>query len=762
MNENENRIREILEEEKVPEEISPERIKEMLDAQVTDTGELQDEAAAGKRKGISVGGRIAAAAAACAIIAGGAGAAGKAGLFRHMNAGEQQAADVQIADDDKKPVGTSAAESAASAGDDKDKTETVRQESFMNSASSYGEIYKLIKDTRYELTYGRFGMDDEAEYVEEEAVGAPAMNSDADIAEKWDYSAGTGGSDEGGIGFTDTYDQEEGVREADIVKTDGKNIYSLCNYGGYYSGFGAADPIMPKLNITAVDSGKITSVTNINIADDIGKIYGEEKTENVSVQDMYLYNDMIAVIGNVSGSDEVKTDEGWSYYEYYRNTAFVSFYAASDSHEYLGTCFQDGSYRDVRITPEGYMYIITSYSNIFYDSIESEDDIDNYIPAYGTDKTGLECLEPECILLPDTSPEKLYSFGYTVIGSIDLTTPGSFRQGETKALAGYTGDVYCSADNLYTTYGWEETEVTRISLSGGSIVPAASCKIKGSVKDQFSMSEYGGYFRVASTETTWHFITDVEEIRNKDEIPAGRSVTSNYLYVLDMNLNQVSCLTGFGENEYIRSVSFSGDKAYVVTYEQTDPLFAIDLSDPASPKVMDELKLPGYSTYMQKWDEDHLFGFGINANENGRETGVKAVMFDNSDPYDLKEVGIYTIDRKNDDEWVSSDAVWERKCLLIEPEKNIIGFPVYISTFDTSGHYSASYKYVFLSYEGGQFTLRGEISQNIGDDSSTEYSSYNEFQRAVRIDDNVYVISGRKIIAADIDTLTVTDTANLI
>lgn len=123
-------------------------------------------------------------------------------------------------------------------------------------------------------------------------------------------------------------------------------------------------------------------------------------------------------------------------------------------------------------------------------------------------------------------------------------------------------------------------------------------------------------------------------------------------------------------------------------------------------------------------------------------------MFDNSDPYDLKEIGLYAVNRENAEQAVYSEALWERKGLLIAPEKNLIGVPVNVCDFDENIS-----KYMFFSYEDGEFILRGELSSDI------DYEKNNSFERALYIGDYVYAVSGTHFISADIETMSQTDEA---
>ena len=220
-------------------------------------------------------------------------------------------------------------------------------------------------------------------------------------------------------------------------------------------------------------------------------------------------------------------------------------------------------------------------------------------------------------------------------------------------------------------------------------------------------------------------------------------------------MNIVGESEAFGQGESIKSASFSGDISYVVTYEQTAPLFAIDLSEPTAPAIMDEFKILGYSTYMQQWNDGQLLGFGIAADEEGIERGIKLTMFDNSDPYNLQAIDTFELIR-GEDQYIGSDAVWERKALFIAPEKNLIGFPLYRCYYDDESHdtFSKQYVYTFFSFEDGKFVHRGEIVNNIVDYTYT--NTYN-FTRAVYIGDYVYIISGSNFIAADINTMEKTD-----
>ncbi|MCM1132465.1 MAG: beta-propeller domain-containing protein [Ruminococcus flavefaciens] len=755
---NDKEIREILESEEVPEELSPENVKKMLD----------EKTSAKKRKKISVAGRITATAAACAVIVGAT--AGSVHLLRSKpDSGSNKCVEPNYSSDSNSYAVSSV------------ETATLEQVNapYMNGAESYEQVYKLIEKSNKKLKREQarnFGIkSNSAIFLEETADTSTAesayddsytedsgeyINYGDNIYADNEYIQETEPVDDeqtesGGKDYSDTYNQEENVLEADIVKTDGEKIYYLTNKwitGGFnddgiYVNYAGNSYNIPVINIASVDNGIFTDSVQLDVTPETYLDDGWK--QDIFVNDMYLYNDMIAVIGTVHSYCETY-DEEEEYYKWEDDSkCFVSFY--NKNAEFIGTYWQDGYYKDVRIAPDGYMYLVSTYNSVSFEDIGSCDNTARYIPECGTDDS-LYCLPPEDILLPEKELDNGYNLSYTIIGSIDLTVSSQFTPTDTKALAGYTGDLYTSADNIYTTVGWEDTDITRISVSGGNIVPVASGTVEGYVKDQFSMSEYDGYFRIATTINKWedngNFFTDMIGISTE-----STHIQDNRVYILDMDLNQVGCVSGFGENETIKSVNFSGNMGYVVTYEQTDPLFAIDLSNPAEPFITDEFKILGYSTYMQNWTDGLLLGFGIDADENGVQTGIKLVMFDNSDLYNLQEVGLFSVNN-TDNSYVGSIGTWNRKSLLIAPEKNLIGIPLTIWNDDAISDTS---EYMFFEYTDGGFVQKGEIAKIISYDDKYDDSDSSYYDRALYIGDYVYVVSAGGFVSADIDTVTITD-----
>lgn len=272
------------------------------------------------------------------------------------------------------------------------------------------------------------------------------------------------------------------------------------------------------------------------------------------------------------------------------------------------------------------------------------------------------------------------------------------------------------------------THILKFALENGKFTFKAEADVNGQINNQFSMDENGETFRIATT--TGNFWID--------------KTTANSLFILNEKLEEIGKITDFAKEEKIYSVRYVGDKAYVVTFKQTDPLFVIDLSVPSNPQILGELKIPGYSTYLHPYDETHLIGFGYDTKENGTQVttnGLKMAMFDVSDLYNPKELFKVAI---GDSKYTYSELLYNHKALLFSKEKNIIAFPLYSSSGRKTNSRAAIYE---IDLEKG-FTLKGEIA-NV----TTEYNQ--EVKRIVYVNNTYYTLSNTLVKVANMDTLEV-------
>jgi uncharacterized secreted protein with C-terminal beta-propeller domain len=214
-----------------------------------------------------------------------------------------------------------------------------------------------------------------------------------------------------------------------------------------------------------------------------------------------------------------------------------------------------------------------------------------------------------------------------------------------------------------------------------------------------------------------------DEIRDFEDIQYSDNTMTNALYILDPSMKLIGSIEGLAKGERIYSARFTGPVGYMVTYREMDPLFALDLSNPTSPRVTSALKIPGFSTYLHPFGEDRLLGLGYNATGDVRN-GMKISMFDTSDSFDVTELLSMKIGS------FDSEALSEHKAVLVDLERGLFGFPAYD---EANG---MLYYYVFHYDDENGFTLQGYL--RLGG-SSNRY--YGMSVRGLIIDEHLYVFS---------------------
>jgi uncharacterized secreted protein with C-terminal beta-propeller domain len=297
----------------------------------------------------------------------------------------------------------------------------------------------------------------------------------------------------------------------------------------------------------------------------------------------------------------------------------------------------------------------------------------------------------------------------------------------------------------------EKTVIHKIAIDKGNIEYKTFGEVSGYVLNQFSMDESGGYFRIATTKNqTWSRFLENQ----------GQSYSN--LFVLDADLKIVGSLEGLAKNERIYSVRFMQNRAYMVTFKQTDPLFAIDLKDPQNPRIMGELKIPGFSNYLHPYDENTLIGIGKDTeeNENGGVVtkGIKISLFDVADIANPKESDTYILGDAGSD----SIALYDHKAFLFSKEKNLMVIPVSLrksSSKTTWGDVYFSGAAAF-NIDGKKIELKGKIDHSDGKSASNPdywmgYDYYdNTVKRSLYIDNTLYTLSNYFLKANDLRDLT--------
>ncbi len=548
---------------------------------------------------------------------------------------------------------------------------------WISSNLTYEEIYASM-ETIWEKEYDFMSRAEgnAVDMVVEEVAAEVTAENDVDTGADMSDSAKTEGVD-----FGNTNVQTVGVDEGDVVKNDGRYLYQIVRASDW--------------------SGK----TDIQIIDTKDGLKELSRIEDVdSIVEFYVWEDVLILIQNKYLQNTVdyeqmeicyKLDDGQNYYHE------ITFYNLADrtAPKEIKTFTLQGYYTSSRVS-DGYLY---SFSRFYANPGEGESDYDAYVP-----KLDGKCLSEDNIFLPDDSQ----GTSYFVMVSIDLSNPVEFVQ-----TAGIILDselYYVSGSNIYVTEsirtelenGWNvnKTALLRFSYNRGTFTLEAEGEVNGTFKDTFSMDEYNDHLRVVTT--VWEYETQVvTDDRTGQKI--GSAIVderqTNALYILDKDLNLTGKIEGLAEEEQIYSARFMGDMGYFVTFRQTDPLFAVDLTDSSNPKVLSELKVSGFSEYLHFYGKDRLFGLGMEADEEtGIQEGMKLSMFDISDPANVQE-----ITRLNLSDYYYSEALYNHHAVLIHPSVNIIGFEAECSDDDGYGK-----EYLVYSYEDDSFVQKFKLDTN--------------------------------------------------
>ena len=558
--------------------------------------------------------------------------------------------------------------------------------------------------------------------------------------------------------YSTTNIQVENVDEADITKTDGDYIYSISDY---------------QVIITDVRDPQ-----NIKIASKINS------NTNMIPEDLILYNNKLIVIYEKGASSSS------SRYYSEQNTIVKTYDITSkESTKEQKSIELHQEYYTSRCIDNN-LYVISS-GNLRYDNNTDKDAVDRSYKEDGETKQiplkSIKYLKDapskvQTIIatenLDDTEEDvKISSFlmdvsnAYVSEKSIYLLNE-KYEGIETenndalKALFGIRGiwgfkEEYDSG----TSYGSRKlyTEIYKFDIEkNGKVTFVAKNKVDGQAINQYSLDEKDGHFRIATYEFS-----------------KGAKVT-----IFDEDLNEIGHSDRVGANEKMYSTRFMGDKVYLVTYQTIDPLFVIDLSNEAHPKVLGELSIPGYSMYLHPYDENHIIGIGMETKEtvhkdsNGRVisttariVGMKMALFDVSDVRNPKQISQVVIG----DSRTKSSILTNPKALLFSKEKELIAIPVnnYNSDFEitnsdtyesvVNSYTSTSKSYISEGYcvykinakDGFQFkgTITHENDNSEKSTSKSYYSSSSKLLRGLYIENNLYTISESKIKVNNLDTL---------
>lgn len=519
--------------------------------------------------------------------------------------------------------------------------------------------------------------------------------------------------------FSEVNIQVKGVDEADIIRTDGKYIYAL--------------------------TSNLLVITEVYPASEM-KVKSRYAFTQSTPSEMYVDGNLLTVISSA-----------------YINSSAVTYITVLDVSDkekpvVVKETGINGFYLTSRKIGDN-VYLIT---NTYINPYMRKSDIIK--PAYYSKDKEKEIPVPDIYAFPGNK-----NYGYLTVAGISLK-----RLNDEPDISMYIGagtTVYVSQKYMYITepsynfdynetvaaFPWikqqlkrneNSTIIHKFSLYDGRSSYIGSGAVPGYVLNQFSMDEYNSNFRIATN-----------------------AYNGNNVYILNSQLKIKNSIEDIAPGERIYSTRFMGNRGYMVTFKNTDPLFVIDLN-PENPQILGALKIPGYSDYLHPYDENTIIGIGKDTVESkgiAYYQGIKMAIFDITDVTDPIQKHVEIIGSRG----TESELLTNHKALLFDKEKNLLAFPVTVYEGGDGVTEYGSFKfqgaYVYdISLEKG-FVKRGEITHLTNEElkkSGNWYNNYYEssptIRRIIYIGDSLYTLSDRTLKANDIKTVKYQNEVSLI
>lgn len=570
--------------------------------------------------------------------------------------------------------------------------------------------------------------------VSPSAEGAPVADSASTVGGAVPSKSGEGSGDPT---YSGTNTQEVGVDEGDVVETDGTHVFVASQDG-----------------VRIVDVADAAVTAKLDLPDGSHQLLLDGTRLLVATQP---YNGIDTVVSLYDVSDV---------------TAPVLLHRSHLEGRLIATRAIDGTARLVLTSSLSTRLAFVNPNQFGLDEdralqrnkdIITQSTVDDWMPrsfdvsadgTFGDISTTLDCAAV-------AAPSEFAGLGVSWIASIDLH--GSGTAIGSAGIVSNSDTVYASTNNIYmATVAWDwyqptqdasprsntppPTLIHEFSLGAdGSAAYVASGEVPGQLLNQFSMSEYQGDLRVATTTNDW----------------TGQALPSSAVRVLRPEGNelvQIGEVDGLGKTEQIYAVRFFGTQGYVVTFRQTDPLYVIDLSDPTSPVVRGELKIPGYSAYLHPVGDGLLLGVGQDAGADGRVQGTQLSLFDVSDPANPQRLSTLPIGG-------TSDAEWDHHAFLYWPEDGTIVLPV-SPGWNNCGPAvdclagtvtNPNGGVVVAQLQGTTLVGRGSISSEPQLQSQSNPGCWNPLQRSLVIDTELVTVGVGEMQFTDRDSLVTRD-----
>jgi uncharacterized secreted protein with C-terminal beta-propeller domain len=537
------------------------------------------------------------------------------------------------------------------------------------------------------------------DFSESSVAPAPATSGYAVSDYAGEYWSAEQPTPTGPSHYTGTNNQEKGVEEADIIKTDGKFVYTV---RGQELVIAKTWPV-DQTSVAARVTFKTLYPQHLFLKGTDVIVQGQT-TEAVPGWSEQTHTRLIVVDAANRENPKIKKIVDVEGTTVQSRMVRGDVYLVQASYLTLPPKLIEAAQKAMGNTPrpdnqslrpwEGQAKLASTLRSALASQV-TQRDVDNALPRI---RNGTAIKQMACSDL--YIPTNNIAMQMTTLAKVSVSDTDSDLVGAMVAGA----QIYASPSTLYVTApqyastakGYEyNTQVHQFSLGDATNRPAyvASGRVDGMLLDQFSMSEWKGDLRIATTD---------------------QNLTANSLYVMRPNnmtrqLSVIGSITGMGKNERIYAGRLVGEQGYIVTFRQTDPLYTLDLKDPYHPKVAGELKVNGFSSYIHPIGNGLLLTIGQDADANGRQQGVHLQVFDVKDPskpsrkfHEKLAAGSY------------STAQNDHKSFMWDPKTSTFAVPLVEPAKD--GTYFQGLAVYSLDKQKG-FTSKGRVDHNaLGDD----------------------------------------------
>lgn len=625
----------------------------------------------------------------------------------------------------------------------------------------YDSCKKLETDLKQSIIQEAWANIEQSERYKGGGVGFPEGDAGAP-------GAGNGGGErQEGVDYSGTNNQEDGVDEADNVKTDGYHLYAINGNRLHIFAvptFGQLQPVSvtnveghPSQMLLDKDAGRAVVFSIIEAhklpsshplyqklgkngedrwywrVPEVGKVTVFDITDRAApkVDREFYYEGYYQTARRIGSSVRMATyatldrPELWSWYEVYRE------HGASRAKQYVSSRINALSLADL---------IPQIYARTGDGQLQS------------TSLTQSSCAS---FLRPTDS----HARGISSIMSFDLTTAELVYDAD--HIISNWATFYASKDRLVLAenahdwwwFWWFQRDADQLNVhvfdisQAGTTSYLGSGRVKGMLIDQFAVDEEQGQIRLATTTNPWgRWWVDPD---GEEE----RELAKSHVWVLErqgesQRYATIGHVGDIAPDERITSARFLGDKAFLVTFRQIDPLFTIDLSDSHNPRVAGELKVPGFSTYLHPLEGDRLLSIGVGGDDRGANWKTTISLFDVSNFSSPQATAVLPI--TGDSGWSWSEAQWEHKAFTYFAPKKLLAVPQ--STYQQSFN-GGQYQYTYLSKLE---LITVDPVSGLGRKGAIDHSAYYQadparywanvdIRRSIFMGDFIYAISDKAI-----------------